>query len=82
MATIQVTPKECLFGQIDNAWFHVCKLKTQLKLPRQTPRTFPSTLLRAQLGKGSGQAEGEGVLVGRRGGGEWGPDSQQPSRSR
>lgn len=24
--TIQVTPKECLFGQIDNAWFHVCKL--------------------------------------------------------
>lgn len=26
MATMQVTPKECLFGQIDNAWFHVCKL--------------------------------------------------------
>lgn len=29
MATIQVTPKECLFGQIGNAWFHVCKLNGQ-----------------------------------------------------
>lgn len=25
MATKQVTPKECLFAQIDNAWLHVCK---------------------------------------------------------
>lgn len=29
MTTIQVTPKECLFGQIDNAWLHVCKLNGQ-----------------------------------------------------
>lgn len=60
----------------------VKRAETRLKLPRQTPGTFPSALFRAELGKGSGQGGG------RKGGRgscqeaarEKNPDSKPPSR--
>lgn len=70
MATMQVTPKECLFGQIDNAWLHVCKLNGQKpgwnSHARRRRGQFPPPRSGQNwlVGPGRGRKE-EGGVVGR-----------------
>lgn len=67
MATMQVTPKECLFGQVHNAWLHVCKLNGQKPGCNSHVRRWghfppPCSEQNWGMGLGRGRKGGRGVV--------------------